>query len=164
MNRRLLPFQGWRLTMFQAVIFFTFVVLVARLYYLQFVEGEMYALQAEENRLQLVPIAAPRGVIYDRNGVALALNVPAFNVTIVPADLPDSTEETLQVYNRLSALLDVPATRAAADAAGRFNERSLDDLVREGEGIAPYRAVVVARDIPRDVAMRILEERQYLPA
>jgi len=163
MNRRLLPFQGWRLTMFQAVIFFTFVILVARLYYLQFVEGEMYSLQAEENRLQLVPIAAPRGVIYDRNGVALALNVPAFNVTIVPADLPDSTEETLQVYNRLSALLDVPATRAAADAAGRFNERSLDDLVREGEGIAPYRAVVVARDVPRDVAMRILEERQYLP-
>ncbi len=163
MNHRLLPFQGWRLTLFQAVVFFSLVILAVRLYEFQFVESETYTLQAEENRLQLLPIPAPRGVIFDRYGQLLALNVPAFNVTIVPAELPDSEAATLTIYNRLSALIGVPATRAAADAAGRTDERSLEELVLEGEGIAPYRPVVVAQDIPRNVAMRILEDRLRLP-
>ena len=163
MQRQLLPFQGWRLTLFGAVIFFSFLLLSLRLYQLQFIENEGYILRAEENRLQLVPIAAPRGVVYDRYGVPLALNVPAFNVTITPAELPDDQEATLEIYNRLSALIGVPATRASADAAGRFFERSLEEMVLEGEGIAPYRPVVVAQDIPREAAMRILEERLLLP-
>jgi len=56
------------------------------------------------------------------------------------------------VLNRLSALIDVPATRAAADAAGKMNVRSLQDMVLEGQGIAPYRAVVVKSDIPQAIA------------
>ncbi len=163
MNRRTLPSQGWRLTMFGAVIFFSFAILIYQLYQFQFVEAEIYILEAEENRLQLQPITAPRGVILDRYGAQLALNVPAFNVTIVPAALPENDEATLEVYNRLSAFIDVPATRAAALAAGRDNERSLDELVTEGEGIEPYRPVIVAQDVPRNTAMRILEDRLLLP-
>ncbi len=163
MNRRMLPFQGWRLTLFEAVVFFSLMMLAWRLYELQFVESEPYILAAEENRLQLQPIPAPRGVILDRYGNQLALNVPAFNVTIVPANLPDDDEETLEVYNRLSAFVDVPATRAAADAAGRFSERSLDELVQEGAGVEPYQPVVVAQDVPRHTAMRILEDQLLLP-
>ena len=72
MNRNLMPFQGWRLVMFGAVILFSFLVLLGRLYSLQFTESEEYILQAEENRLQLLPIAAPRGVITDRNDRQLA--------------------------------------------------------------------------------------------
>ncbi|MBN1964743.1 MAG: penicillin-binding protein 2 [Anaerolineae bacterium] len=163
MNRRLLPFQGWRLTLFQAVIFFSFVLLIIRLYDLQFMRGEELTLAAEENRLQLVPIAAPRGVIYDRYGQLLALNVPAFNVTIVPGELPEDPEARLDIYNRLSALVDVPPTRASADAAGRIFERSLEEFVIEGEGIEPFQAIIVAQDVPRETAMRILEERLDLP-
>ncbi len=163
MNRRILPFQGWRLTMLGAVMFFAFLLLIGKLYTMQFVEGEEYVLQAEENRLQLLPIAAPRGVITDRYNRQLAYNVPAFNVTIVPASLPSDDAEVLAIYNRLSALIDVPATRAAANAAGRLLERSLEEMVDEGAGVEPYRAVVVAQDIPRNTALRILEERLQLP-
>ncbi len=163
MDKRILPFQGWRLTLFQAVVFFSLFLLVMRLYDLQFTQHEEWLLQAEENRLQLQPIAASRGVIYDRYGQQLALNVPAFNVTIIPASIPGDDEAALEVYNRLSAMINVPATRAAADAAGRFNERSLEGMVQEGAGIEPYRPVVVAQDIPRQTAMRILEEQELLP-
>ncbi|MBN2469344.1 MAG: penicillin-binding protein 2 [Anaerolineae bacterium] len=163
MRKRLLPFQGWRLTFLETVFLFSLLILIIRLYDVQFNQGEFWALQAEENRLQLQPIPASRGVVFDRNGQQLALNVPAFNVTIIPAAIPENEEEALAIYNRLSALVDVPPTRAAADAAGRFFERSLQGMVQEGAGIEPYQPVIVAQDIPRDVAMRILEEQQLLP-
>ncbi|GAB4570773.1 MAG: hypothetical protein Kow0077_05740 [Anaerolineae bacterium] len=163
MRRRLMPFQGWRLTFFEAVIFFSLLLLVIRLYDLQFNQAEFWTLQAEENRLQLQPIPASRGVIFDRTGEQLALNVPAFNVTIIPAAVPEDPEAALEMYNRLSALIDVPPTRAAADAAGRFFERSIEGMVQEGAGIEPYRPVIVGQDIPREIAMRILEDRLLLP-
>ncbi|MBN1967033.1 MAG: penicillin-binding protein 2 [Anaerolineae bacterium] len=162
-DRRLLPFQGWRLVFFQAVIVFSLMVLVVRMGELQFGRGEQFVQDAEENRLQLVLQPAPRGAIYDRFRVPLAKNDPAYNVTITPALLPDDPADVLEVYNRLSALIDVPATRAVADAAGRTTERSLDELVREGQGIAPYRPVIVAQDVERYAAFRIMEEAQLMP-
>jgi len=163
MNRRLMPMQGWRLTLFQAIVVCSMLVLVLRLAELQFARGDQFRRDAEENRLQLALHAAPRGAILDRNGVALAKNDPAYNVSITPADLPDSPAAILEVYNRLSALIDVPATRAIADAAGRTNERSLEEMVLEGQGIAPFRPVVVKTDIPFTVMGRIEEQLQLLP-
>ncbi len=162
-DRRILPFQGWRLIFFQAVVLFSLVVLIIRMADLQFVRGSQFQTDAEENRLQLILKPAPRGAILDRNGVALAKNDPAYNVAITPADLPDNPADVLDVYNRLSALIDVPATRVVADAAGRTTERSLDEMVREGQGIAPYRAVTVATDVPFEVAGQILEQSALLP-
>ena len=137
-------------------------VMVARIYSLQFMEGASFNADAEENRIQTLPLAAPRGAIIDRNGVVLARNVPAFNVTVTPAFLPEDVEETLQIYDRLAGLIDVPATRAIAEASG-LNERSIDELVTEGEGIAPFRPVTIATDIPRQIALRIEEEKQTMP-
>lgn len=162
-NRRMNPFQGWRLILFQAVVMFSLVVLVIRTADLQFARGEQFVQDAEENRLQVVLQPAPRGAILDRYGVELAKNVPAYNVSITPADLPDDPVDVLEVYNRVSALVDVPATRAIADAAGRTSERSLEEMVREGQGIAPYRAVVVAQDVPYAAMAQLLEQSQLLP-
>lgn len=157
--RPLLPFQGWRLTFLQGVIFAVFLVFAIQLYQLQIVGWEQYQLAADDNRLEEVPIAAPRGVIFDRYDRQLALNVPAFNVTIIPAALPTGDAE-LEIYNRLSALVGIPPT--AAMAAGG-NVRSIEELVLEGEGIAPFRPVVIAQDIPQEAAMQILEERVTMP-
>lgn len=162
-NRQLLPFQGWRLVVFQTVVVFSLLVLVVRTAELQFARGEQFIRDAEENRLQIVLNPAPRGAIYDRYRVPLAKNDPAYNVLITPAELPDDPAEVLDLYNRLSALIDVPATRAVADAAGRTNERSIDEMVREGQGIAPYRAVLIATDIERYAAFRIMEQAQLMP-
>lgn len=162
MDRRLLPFQGWRLTFFQAIIFAVFLIFALRMYDLQIVNSSTYQEQSDENRLNRQPIAAPRGVIFDRFGRALAKNVPAFNVRIVPAALPADETQTLEIFNRLSALTGVPPTVDIARASGR-NVRSIEELVAEGEGIAPFRPVVVARDVEFHVALQINEERQSLP-
>lgn len=159
---RILPFQGWRLTFFQGIIAAVFLIFGLRMFQLQVVQYDDLQAAANENRLQELPIAAPRGTMSDRNGVPLAINVPAFNVTVIPASLPASQEETLAIYNRLSALTGVPPTRAIADAS-RQNVRSIEELVSEGAGIAPYRPVVIAQDIPQRAAMQISEERFTLP-
>src|SRR5450631_1268094 len=140
-----------------------FLVLVLRLVEWQGFEYQQFQAGADENAIQSVPLPAPRGVIYDRYGVPLALNAPAFNVSVIPANLPDDNDQALAVLNRLSALIDVPATRAAADAAGKTDVRSIQDMVQEGQGIAPYRPVVVKSDIPQAIAQEILEDKQDLP-
>ncbi len=162
MNRRLLPFQGWRLTFFQAVMVAVFLLFAIRLYDLQIFGYQGYLAQADENRLSRLPEAAPRGVIVDRYDNPLAKNVPAFTVTIVPAELPADREQELNIFNRLSALLDIPPTAAIAAASGR-RIRSIEELVIEGEGIAPFRPVTIARDVTYHVALQLQEESLSLP-
>ncbi len=159
---RLIPFQSWRLTFFQAVILAVFLIFVLRMYELQVLRHNEFEEFADENRFSQLPIASRRGAIFDRNDRRLAFNVPAFNVTIIPAELPGDEDEELAVYNRLSALVDVPPTREIAEQAGQF-VRSIEELVIESEGIAPFRPVIVAFDVPQRVAMQILEERIYMP-
>nr|MCU0515164.1 penicillin-binding protein 2 [Anaerolineae bacterium] len=156
------PFQGWRLTFFQAVIFAMFALFSIRMYELQIIDFEAYEARADENRLSSLPLPASRGAIRDRYDVRLAFNVPAYNVTIIPAELPENREQELAIFNRLSALVDIPPTREIAISAGR-RVRSIEELVAEGEGIAPFRPVIIALDVPLRVAMQILEERIYMP-
>jgi penicillin-binding protein 2 len=161
MKNQLFPFQGWRLTFFQAVIFAVFLLFSVRMYQLQVIEYNQFNADANANRLTTIPIQASRGAIRDRNDIRLAFNVPAYNVVIVPADLPDGEEAELAVFNRLSALIGVPPTREQARQANS-NLRSIEELVAEGRGIAPFRAVLIKSDVPQRVMMQILEERIYL--
>lgn len=86
------------------VIALIFSLLASRLWYLQIVHGEKYAEYSQGNRIRLVPQAAPRGVIYDRNGVALADNRPAYQLQLIREDTPD-LEKTLR---NLSQALNIP--------------------------------------------------------
>jgi len=162
MDRRLFPFQGWRLTLFQAVMFGVFLVFAVRMYDLQILRGQEFQLAADENRLSELPLPSDRGVIFDRYDRPLAKNVPAFNVTVIPAALPEDADETLEIFNRLSALVDVPPTIASAAASGR-NVRSIEELVDEGIRIAPFSPVVIAQDVDFYVALQIKEEAISLP-
>ncbi len=165
MKDRLFPFQGWRLTFFQGVIFAVFLLFSVRMYELQILNYEEFNAQANENRLSTVPIQSSRGAIRDRYDTRLAYNVPAYNVVITPAELPDNIEEELAIYNRLSALVGVPPTIDSAQElfaqTGEF-VFSIEELVSVGEGTEPFRPVLIAQDIPREVMLQILEERIYL--
>jgi len=58
-------------------------VILLRLVQLQIIDGTMYRQQSENNRLRILSSPAPRGIIYDRNGVALVKNVPFYSVYIM---------------------------------------------------------------------------------
>src|SRR5689334_7445693 len=60
----------------------------------QIMRHRQWVLQSEENRLREVPIAAPRGTIYDRNGKIIAENVVGYTVSVL-AQSEDSLRGTL---------------------------------------------------------------------
>jgi penicillin-binding protein 2 len=156
------PFQSWRLTFFQGILFAVFLIFAIRMYDLQVVRFDTFESAAQENRISTLPIASDRGVIYDRFNTLLANNAPAYVVEITPAELPTDTAARYLIYNRVSALTGVPPTITQESQNGRF-VRSIERMVTEGEGVRPYAPVPVAADIDRLSAMRILEDRTSLP-
>lgn len=71
-----------RIGTIQIVAFILLAILGVRLYNLQVVNGEYYAERAENQRIRLIPIPAPRGAIFDRNGNILVDSRPTFNVVL----------------------------------------------------------------------------------
>ena len=99
-----------RLMVMGAVVCLIFVVFALRMWQLQIIEGQAYRTQADSNLLTIIDVEAPRGLIYARKGELLARNAPSYEVSIVPAYLPDDEEEEMAVFRRLSELLDIPAS------------------------------------------------------
>lgn len=73
---------GLRIGAIHALAFLLLALLGARLYYLQIVRGEYYSERAESQRVRLIPIPAPRGAIFDRNGRLLVDSRPTYNVVL----------------------------------------------------------------------------------
>src|SRR5690606_37366206 len=132
------PFQGWRLTFFQGIMVAVFVIFAFRMYDLQVIQYDIWKAEADENRFSELPIASDRGVIYDRYGQSLASNAPAYIVEIVPAELPSDTAARYQIYNRLSALVDVPPT-ISGELVDGVRIRSIERIVNEVETVWPFR-------------------------
>ena len=65
------------------------IVLLTRLLYLQVVEHEQFTTLSEDNRVKLQPIPPNRGLIFDRNGVLLAENLPSYRMEITPEQVDD---------------------------------------------------------------------------
>jgi len=135
-----------------------------RLFVLQIIQAPEYTALADDNRLTTMVLPADRGVIYDRNGVLLARNLPSYNITITPADLPDSPAEVEAIYERLSALTGVPITvPGSKPSAECASGRGIEDLVNEWTGLAPYAAVPIQCNADPNVAMIIQEESDFMP-
>ena len=71
-----------RLRLIQAFVLILLGVLCLRLYKLQIIDGKRYSEVAENQRIRLLPILAPRGVIFDRNGRLLVDSRPIYSVIL----------------------------------------------------------------------------------
>src|SRR5919199_2159484 len=94
-----------RLRVLQILILLLLSVLGVRLYVLQVMKGTFYAERAENQRIRLLPIPAPRGVIFDRNGKILVDSRPIYNVILSREDVKNIDLNTL--VEPFSAGLDV---------------------------------------------------------
>jgi penicillin-binding protein 2 len=77
--------------------------LIARLILLQVVRHEYYSDLSQGNRVRTEPIPAARGLILDRNGEIVASNQPAYQLELVPEEVPD-IKETLRRLTTLGLL------------------------------------------------------------
>ena len=122
-------------------------VLGARLFHLQVVRGEEYAEQATRARTVEIPVRAPRGLVFDREGRPLVVNVPSWTVKVRPADLPDAGKA--RILRRIAQLT----------GASRGVLRQRIDAYRG----SPYDLVPIERGISREAALIIGEEADTLP-
>ena len=79
------------------------IILVMRLWQLQILQGSEYRKLSEANRLRIVSIAAPRGIIFDRNGIPLVKNSPYYYASIIPDEFDKSKVDLL------ARVLGIPA-------------------------------------------------------
>ncbi|MBI2314592.1 penicillin-binding protein 2 [Candidatus Daviesbacteria bacterium] len=80
-QERLYQKSSWRVAFFIISCLVLFFIIFLRLFHLQIVQGRTNKELADNNRIQVKLIHAPRGVIFDRNGIVLAANSPAFRIT-----------------------------------------------------------------------------------
>ena len=73
-------------------------VLIGRLVWLMVIKSEEYAVRAEELHERERAIKAERGIIYDRNGVVLASNIPVSTISVIHAQITDP-EEVIRVLS-----------------------------------------------------------------
>jgi penicillin-binding protein 2 len=71
------------------LILLSFGLLVSRFHFLQVTHHDEFATRSTNNSVKPRAIPPARGLIYDRNGVLLADNVPAFRLEVVPDKVPD---------------------------------------------------------------------------
>ncbi len=87
------------------VVLLLTLVLVARLFYLQVLSHQRFTTMSQNNRVTISPVPPTRGLIYDRNGVILAENVPAYRLELIPERIADM-EMTLHQLRRLIPIDD----------------------------------------------------------
>lgn len=81
-------FQSRVITCAIAVLVLT-AALVGRLVQLQVVDTRHFAELSEGNRIRTAPLSPTRGLIFDRNGLLVAENVPTWQLVAVPEEIDD---------------------------------------------------------------------------
>lgn len=130
-----------------SIIFLMLCGLAWRMMYLQIDLHEKYRDLSENNRIQLKPIAPNRGLIYDRNGVLLAENVPAYSLTLVPERVRD-LEQTIAYLDQLIGISE--RHREQFEKRRKYRRR-------------PFEPVVLRHKLSEDEIARIQVNRSFLP-
>ncbi len=91
-----------RLKLFMYLMTLSVCVLIGGLYFCQIYQGDRYIRLAHNNRLRMIRSAAPRGEIFDRNGVPLAVNDTTFCIMGYPLDLntPEKVSHLSKILKR----------------------------------------------------------------
>ncbi len=160
-------FQNWRNLVLYGLLAGVAVIFVARLFNLQILNGKTYTAQAESNRTQTISVAAPRGIIYDRNGILLARNTASYSIVITPAYLPDDDGDIQRIYRELSTLTGVPVNHGTVDDAKLLQVCTpgpgITQLVELGISNAPYDPVKIQCYVDEQVAMVVREHEVEWP-
>jgi penicillin-binding protein 2 len=93
-----------------AVITLLFAALVGRLTWLQVVSHAHYRDLAQDNRVKIEPLVPTRGLILDRHGRRLAVNLPAFSLELTP-ELVDDMDATLAALGQLVEITETDLER-----------------------------------------------------
>ena len=128
-------------------------LIVCQLWYLQVLEGGRFQEASDKNRIRVRPIAAPRGILFDRKGLPLVDNRPAFTLSLIPRELERDPVKRDATLGRVASLLQIPfaelqeaVTRVSPDSILPVRVRrglSMDDVARVEEWKIELPGVIV---------------------
>ena len=87
-----------------SLIILGFLIILLRLLQLQILQGSEMRKASETNRLRVIGIPAPRGIIFDRNNLPLVKNAPYFCASVVPQEFNQNS------ISDLARLFGIPVT------------------------------------------------------
>lgn len=134
-----------RLGMARTGVWIVLGIMVMSFFRTQILGHGKYQLQSETNRLRPIPLPAPRGVIYDRNGHVIAENVPGYTVSLLPR--PEANLRS--TLARIASIANIDSAEI---------ERVLQRARR-----APYQPALVLGDAPFSVVSALEERRVAIP-
>ena len=128
-----------------AIIFTTacFLLLAARLVWLQTVNHSKYSLLADSNRIALIPVPANRGLLIDRNGIVIGRNYSALTLDINAEEVAGSVDDLI---DELSQIINISAKDR------RNFKRAMDDSRKIGT--FPLRSMLSEAETARFMANR----------
>lgn len=128
------------------ILILCFVIILARLWYLQIYQGELFYKFSLENRLRKEVIKAPRGMIFSRNSQMMIHNIPRFDAVIIPQYLKNK-KTTLE---HLSKVLEMSV-------------KGIRSILAKNRSQARYRAVTIKKDISLKEVSIIETENSKMP-
>lgn len=120
----------------------SFAALSLGLFQTQIIKGGYFRRSSEQNRIRLIRLEAPRGNIFDRNGVLLATSRPAYNVYAIPEDFNPKDIPTI------GHILELPET----EIRKRLSQART----------ASFTPILLKQDISKEISMQIEERRPGL--
>lgn len=128
------------------LIILLFGILSARLVDLQILQHEHFTTRSKENRVKILPLAPPRGLIFSRDGVLLAENIPTYTLEVIPEQAGD-LDQLLVLINNIIGL--------SSEEISRFK--------KQAERKRKFEAVLIKQDLKEEQIARISVNRHRLP-
>ncbi|HEX3094982.1 MAG TPA: penicillin-binding protein 2 [Candidatus Angelobacter sp.] len=132
----------------QYVILAVFIFLAYGLWTLQVRKSEEYVTRSEQNRIKEVPILAPRGKIYDREGQLIVDNYPSFSALLLRDQMRDVNADAQKIADGLHL--------PVADVLEKVRRSRL-------AGKAAYEPIIIKDDITPDERAFIESHRDEFP-
>lgn len=139
-----------RIKILKIILVIIFILLVARAFQLQVLDGEYYYNLSEGNRTSFRPISAPRGKIIDRDGDILVNNRLSHNLYLLPNEMPPKLKVN-SLLNRIANLTSLSY------------ENLLSNYNFSKENLHNRNALILKRNIKKEDMVILLENQDDLP-
>lgn len=147
--------RNWNVLIFMAAVLLCFIVLLLRLFSLQYTHYDENLQRSENNRLRRVELVAERGFIYDRNGEILVRNRPSYQIAIQSLNLPKKKSGRDSVFANLLQIRD-------KDGKRMFDSLSLDTAFLRSRWIK-NRPIRILEDASPEQVSIVEEHSSELP-
>jgi len=148
---------SYRMRVLAVIALSMFLVLTARLWYLQALKSDEAKDVATSNITRVINIEAPRGQIYDSSGKLLVGNRVVASVTLNPKEIEESEMGPQERYEMLTEVA------IEINRSGKLIKVSDIETMLKDASYGPYDDIPIAVDVPEDLLVYFGERPNLYP-